>query len=99
MRAAAGRIVAAAMFETRFGKVLDGRDALGDVGDVLAWHGLGSALQHVTALLSSFYAWADLIRHTGHATVSRVSRIDRGRFFVDLAEGIEGQVHINEMPW
>jgi hypothetical protein len=35
--ATAGWVVAAAALETRLGKVLDAGNALGDVGDVLAW--------------------------------------------------------------
>jgi len=35
--ATAGRVVAAAAFHTRLGKVLDAGNALGEVGDVLAW--------------------------------------------------------------
>ena len=42
--AAAGREVAAAAFDARLGQVGNGRDAFGDVGDVLAWSEHGWAL-------------------------------------------------------
>src|SRR5215469_10071186 len=42
--ATAGLVVAAAAFDTGLGKVLDGGNALGDVGDVLAWSEHGCAL-------------------------------------------------------
>jgi hypothetical protein len=38
----ASRVVAASRFDTRLGKILDPGNALGDVGDVLAWTGHGS---------------------------------------------------------
>ena len=45
MRASAGRIIAATAFEAWLGKILDGSDALGDIGDVFAWSKHDSALQ------------------------------------------------------
>src|SRR6266403_4745247 len=36
------RVVAASVFDTRLGKILDAGNALGDVGDVLAWARHGS---------------------------------------------------------
>jgi len=41
--ATAGRVVAASAFDTRLGKILDAGNALGDVGDILAWIRHGSS--------------------------------------------------------
>lgn len=43
--AAAGWVVAAAALDARLGQVSNGRDAFGDVGDVLAWSKHGSTLR------------------------------------------------------
>src|SRR5436309_260525 len=40
--ATASQVVAASVFDTRLGKILDPGNALGDVGDVLAWTSHGS---------------------------------------------------------
>jgi hypothetical protein len=53
-RATTGFIVAAFAFDTRFRKVLDGGNALGDIGDVFAWSEHGSILHTQTPLYLHF---------------------------------------------
>src|SRR5262249_47494971 len=43
-RAATGGVVAAAVFAARLGQILDGGNALGDVGGIFAWSEHGCAL-------------------------------------------------------
>lgn len=54
--ATACRVVAASTFDTRLGKILDAGDALGDVGDVLAWTKHGLALRSQLPSQTSSYA-------------------------------------------